>query len=453
MAMYVTKDKSVDVAGALSSLANTYLGYQGTVKDRRKNNAVADANINKANASTAKTQAETRGIDIQNTAKANLPTSLQGLADVNGMGKEQLGAAAELANAHGIDTNDFLTGLSQLKFKSKAENTFSDDPAKAAVLANLGGVELQDQYGTNASGMTTNLLTGATDSSSGLTKSVIGKNNSASALNKVKANTEGSKAAAYRGIGANNQAQADQIIGLGAAEGMRKNLNKEDAADVSAAREQSDKAVQLQRKLKTMEHMMDNGFDTGLLAPVRAFGSKVGAATGLTDGANASEYETFKAISLELGAETLQLFGGSDTEKELEVALRTNPLPTNQEDANRNIINRKVKASSILQQKPVFQEEWLTANGSLTARDVNGRSFSDAWLGRQQELMDKVGFIRSGQDVYQIDQRRGQGRTVRREQPQEVLPKSGDVLDGYRYVGTEDGDRSDPNNWQQVGGQ
>lgn len=140
----------------------------------------------------------------------------------------------------------------------------------------------------------------------------------------------------------------------------------------------------------TDARMLLDSFDSTL----EKYKGRLGAAGTLSGEANrwfgkdpnlVADYETMNAWSSELGAKTLQLFGGSDTEKELEVAIRTNPSVDKTYAANKEIIKAKRAALAVAENLQPFQEEWLAENGSLLKKNSNGETFSSAWKRFQRE--------------------------------------------------------------------
>ena len=99
------------------------------------------------------------------------------------------------------------------------------------------------------------------------------------------------------------------------------------------------------------------------------------------------DYQSLARISNDLGAIGLQQFGGNDTDRELQIAISTGIDPNNVTGANMNAASRKLLAAQILQQKPIFEEEWLNRAGSLTAPDPQtSETFSRSWMGIQKQM-------------------------------------------------------------------
>ena len=174
--------------------------------------------------------------------------------------------------------------------------------------------------------------------------------------------------------------------GLGSGKDLNKKLSEQDAKQVQASRAASSAAEQSRSLLGRARELLPE-INTGKGATVTKL---VNQALSMV-GSEASEgraalSEEFDALSKELGAQSLQLFGGSDTEKELEVAIRTNPELSKTNTANDRIIRRKLRAIETLQQRPDFESQWLQRNGSLVNPDANtGEYFGRAWRRFQSE--------------------------------------------------------------------
>lgn len=175
---------------------------------------------------------------------------------------------------------------------------------------------------------------------------------------------------------------------LGNPSELNKKISGEDAKQVAASQEASDAAQATNDLLSRAKEILPqiqtgkfSGSDTtlGLLQAL----SDVGIAEAKEQTALLEEFDS---ITKELGAQALQLFGGSDTEKELEVAIRTNPERTKDEKSNKNIIERKLRAINVIQQRPDFEAAWLQRNDSLKNPDSQtGEYFGKAWRRYQRE--------------------------------------------------------------------
>lgn len=103
--------------------------------------------------------------------------------------------------------------------------------------------------------------------------------------------------------------------------------------------------------------------------------------------AKVRDYETIDKLSKDLAAKALAQFGGNDTDKELQIAIQSNLDPSAMVETNMNIMNKKLAAANILQQKPDFEAQWVAKNGGLNRIDRDtGRSFQAEWLKAQREM-------------------------------------------------------------------
>jgi len=160
-----------------------------------------------------------------------------------------------------------------------------------------------------------------------------------------------------------------------------KQLGKNSAEIVGGDITAAGKADNSQQLYDSMIEIMDDpDFTTGAFAPLKMSVDSVLAAFGNPRAEkSATSLQRFNAISKQLGAETLQLFGGSDTEKELEVAILTNPALNKTKSANYYILERKMRAIAILRSKPGFKSQWLAENGDLSNPNAQGTFLGEAW--------------------------------------------------------------------------
>jgi hypothetical protein len=135
-------------------------------------------------------------------------------------------------------------------------------------------------------------------------------------------------------------------------------------------------------------------YSTNKAAPVLGKVGQLGAVIGLGDKQAVTDYENLKKLSTNAGIEALQMFGGNDTNLELQTAISASFDADSLVETNLSIIKNKMIAASILQEKPAFMEEWLAKTGSLSAIDPEtGMTFSRAWLQKQDEMMKASGFV------------------------------------------------------------
>lgn len=140
-------------------------------------------------------------------------------------------------------------------------------------------------------------------------------------------------------------------------------------------------------RLSTEAQEIFGRYSTSKAAPILGKVGQWGAAMGIGNDQEIKDFERLNKISNEFGTMTLQQFGGNDTEKELQVAIQSNIDPGGIVSSNLETIRRKLLAAQILQQRPIFEEEWLNNAGSLTSPDPStGQTFSRAWMDLQRSL-------------------------------------------------------------------
>ena len=169
--------------------------------------------------------------------------------------------------------------------------------------------------------------------------------------------------------------------GMGDPNAMNKDLGRNSAKIVGEDIIQAGKTDNSRQMYDSMIEIMDDPeFTTGALAPLKMSVDSVLAAFGNPRAQqSATSLQRFNALSKNLGAETLQLFGGSDTEKELEVAIMTNPALNKTREANMFILERKMRAIDTLRAKPGFKSGWLSENGDLSNPNAQGIYIGEAW--------------------------------------------------------------------------
>ena len=169
--------------------------------------------------------------------------------------------------------------------------------------------------------------------------------------------------------------------GMGDPEARDKDLGKGSAKIVGEDIVQAGKTDNSRQMYEAMIEIMDDPeFTTGAFAPLKMSVDGLLAAFGNPRAEqSAASLQRFNALSKQLGAETLQLFGGSDTEKELEVAIMTNPALNKTRSANMHILERKMRAIDTLRAKPGFKSRWLAENGDLSNPNAQGAYLGEAW--------------------------------------------------------------------------
>lgn len=131
-------------------------------------------------------------------------------------------------------------------------------------------------------------------------------------------------------------------------------------------------------------------YESNRAEPILGGAARIGAALGMNK-ERAADYEMASQIAKDLGVIKLGLIGGSDTERELQVAIDTSPSPDKTVEANRRIIANQRRAIQVLQAEPDFKTEWVNKHGSLTAIDkATGETFGKAWRKYQKENFKTV---------------------------------------------------------------
>lgn len=132
-------------------------------------------------------------------------------------------------------------------------------------------------------------------------------------------------------------------------------------------------------------------YESDLTQPIMGPVNRVASAVLPGSTKAAEDYEHGMQIAKDLGVIKLGLIGGSDTERELQVAIDTSPSPDKTVGTNKKIIANQRKAIEILQEEPDFKTDWVSKYGSLNSLDTNGKGYGAAWRKYQREnFNDKV---------------------------------------------------------------
>jgi len=173
-----------------------------------------------------------------------------------------------------------------------------------------------------------------------------------------------------------------------------KELAKVDAKFFDRLRNEVVDADKVMASLTSMEQVLDAGIDTGPGTSVRRGLGRaaefIEGATGIDLPAEGFESQAqyadlFETYTKEQGILNLANFGGSDTERELQVSLEVQPNIKYTEKVNRAIIANKKAAIEILASKEAFYNKWLNDNGSLTAENAQGQTAGEAWRQFQRD--------------------------------------------------------------------
>lgn len=148
----------------------------------------------------------------------------------------------------------------------------------------------------------------------------------------------------------------------------------------------------LERTINILEN--PNFAGTNIFSPERETWNRIAGFFG-DEQANqiATDLGLLRATGSIVGIGTLSQIGGSDTERELEVATRTgfNPRGTNEE--NLALARQKYAAAKFIQEYPLLQSEWMGLWGSLfpAYRDDRGRSFADFAAENWERIKNETG--------------------------------------------------------------
>lgn len=178
---------------------------------------------------------------------------------------------------------------------------------------------------------------------------------------------------------------AKQIVPPAQKAEVEKKISNVDARSIDKSLEKSTGANGALQLLDQADELYGK-YESSRAEPILGGLARVGAAIGLADPNKAKDYELADQIAKDLGVIKLGLIGGSDTERELKVAIDTSPSPDKTVGTNREIIKNQRKAIEILQSEPDFKTEWVNKHGSLSAMDKKtGDTYGKAWRKFQKE--------------------------------------------------------------------
>lgn len=182
------------------------------------------------------------------------------------------------------------------------------------------------------------------------------------------------------------QASADRRA---AADGKVKSISNVDAKSIDKSLEKSSGANGALQLLDQADELYTR-YESDAAEPIMGALGRVKAAVGMGGKQRATDYETAKQIAKDLGVIKLGLIGGSDTERELKVAIETSPSPDKRTETNKNIIENQRRAIGILQSEPDFKTEWVNKHGSLSAVDEGGGTYGQSWRKFQKDNFKPV---------------------------------------------------------------
>jgi hypothetical protein len=114
------------------------------------------------------------------------------------------------------------------------------------------------------------------------------------------------------------------------------------------------------------------------------------------------------ALSSQMGAERLEMFGGNDSERELLVALAMAPGIDKSVAGNRRIIRNNKIAFQILRSKVNLMQSWSANNGGLSNLNEDGKSFQDEWSSYQTRKFKELGGDLDSKDIDTASRRAGE---------------------------------------------
>lgn len=169
---------------------------------------------------------------------------------------------------------------------------------------------------------------------------------------------------------------------------LARRLSGEDAKTIAKIRDNAD-STSLMGLLNAASAILDNGYETGALAGVTGEVDRWAAAFGVTDGAEAEQYEQLTAVSKQVAMEGLRLLGGNDTERELLTSMQTTVRPQNRPETNRKILQRQMAAAQIVSERADFYADWAVSNNGLSGKS-EGQGVEAAWRAYQRKRWDEM---------------------------------------------------------------
>ena len=188
-----------------------------------------------------------------------------------------------------------------------------------------------------------------------------------------------------------------------------KEYGKEQAKALADAESKAQIAVAANRSFTEWEGYLNQGMETGpgrglsIDLPARAsdFIQSLPGNVPFVEGLPGVDDEKLQlqlarrgaadALSKEMGARRLEMFGGNDSERELLVSLLMNPSIDKTVEENRLIIKNNKAANQALIARPAFVKAWIKENGGLGNADKQGKSFEEQWSKKQLQDFKKFG--------------------------------------------------------------
>ena len=205
---------------------------------------------------------------------------------------------------------------------------------------------------------------------------------------------------------------------------LAEGLSSGDAKLINAEREKFLASSQGDLSMGQFESLLDNGLKTGgaFTSGVAALESGAvdlmqAAGIGLPFYSDEEELqladqvgmrEAAIALSSQMGAERLEMFGGNDSERELLVALAMAPGVDKSIAGNRRIIKNNKIASQVLRSRVEFMENWVSENQGLSRVNKEGQNFASAWSKYQVNQFRKLGGDLNSEDIDEASRKAGQ---------------------------------------------
>ena len=188
-----------------------------------------------------------------------------------------------------------------------------------------------------------------------------------------------------------------------------KEYGKEQAKALADAESKAQIAVAANRSFTEWEGYLNQGMETGpgrglsIDLPARAsdFIQSLPGNVPFVEGLPGYDDEKLEfqlarrgaadALSKEMGARRLEMFGGNDSERELLVSLLMNPSIDKTVPDNKLIIKNNKAANQALIARPAFVKAWIKENGGLGNADKQGKSFEAQWSRKQLQDFKEFG--------------------------------------------------------------
>jgi hypothetical protein len=197
--------------------------------------------------------------------------------------------------------------------------------------------------------------------------------------NRIKANKPGNNGIT---IGPDGSVQIGGPAGAGALGRQGDSLDKSVLGDALTDSSKTDQAYSL---LTRAEKIINSGdVNSGGLNRLKTSTANVVAdipfVGGVVDENKLAASQEFRAINNQLAAAMLEMFGGSDTERELAISVASNVGPDLGDETNKRMIGPAMQFVEIQRQKPEFRAQWLARFGGVDAiNPETGKGMQATW--------------------------------------------------------------------------